>query len=213
MERNMAILMADLSGYTALTERHGPYSAADLIDKYIEIVKNCLVGDSELHERTGDEVMIVSTSADFLLATAIMINQNSSKEDNFLQVHGGMHYGKILKRNNSYFGTAINLASRIASEASPGSIWCSGAFYDALQNKTLSSFQLKGNYNFKNLSEESQLFELVTENRKSFYVDPVCKMLILNEEKAIPHPSSPKIFFCSAGCLEIYTKAGIVNSL
>ncbi len=30
MERNVAILMADLSGYTALTETHGSVSAADL---------------------------------------------------------------------------------------------------------------------------------------------------------------------------------------
>ncbi len=60
MEKNIAILMADLSGYTALTETHGSVAAADLIDKYIGIVENCLVGDSEVHERTGDEIMIVS---------------------------------------------------------------------------------------------------------------------------------------------------------
>ena len=37
MEENIAVLMADLSGYTALTEIHGAVSAANLIDKYIEI--------------------------------------------------------------------------------------------------------------------------------------------------------------------------------
>ena len=61
MEQNIAILVADLSGYTALTEMHGSDTAADLIDKYLEIVQNSLVGASHLHERKGDEVMIVST--------------------------------------------------------------------------------------------------------------------------------------------------------
>jgi class 3 adenylate cyclase len=65
MEENIAVLMADLTGYTALTETHGAASAADLIDRYVEIVEDCLIGDSKLQERIGDEVMIVSSSADF----------------------------------------------------------------------------------------------------------------------------------------------------
>jgi class 3 adenylate cyclase len=40
MEKNIAILMADLSGYTALTETHGSSAAADIIDKYMGIAVN-----------------------------------------------------------------------------------------------------------------------------------------------------------------------------
>src|SRR6266498_5759604 len=117
MEQDIAILIADLSGYTALTETHGALSAADLIDKYIEIVNNSLIGDSHLHERVGDEVMIIADSPDNLLLTAAVLSRNILKEYNFLQIHGALHYGKILKRNNSFFGSAINLTSRIASQA------------------------------------------------------------------------------------------------
>ena len=66
MEENLAILIADLSGYTALTETHGSSTAADMIDKYIEIVKESLVGDSELHQSVGDEVLVVSASPDHI---------------------------------------------------------------------------------------------------------------------------------------------------
>jgi len=45
MEQDIAILIADLSGYTALTETHGASSAADLVDKYVEIVNNSLAGE------------------------------------------------------------------------------------------------------------------------------------------------------------------------
>src|SRR4051794_39993726 len=136
MEENIAILMADLSGYTALTETHGAISAADLIDKYIQIVEDCLVGDSQLKERTGDQVMIVSASPDFLLSTAVTIMKNTSQEKNFLQVHGGLHYGNVLIGNNSYFGSAINLTARIAAKASLGTFWCSGDFISALVDKS-----------------------------------------------------------------------------
>src|SRR5450432_2852997 len=69
MEMNVAILMADLSGYSALTETHGAVTAADLIDKYISLAENCLVGDCRLHQQTGDEIMFVSNSSDVMLAT------------------------------------------------------------------------------------------------------------------------------------------------
>ena len=118
MEENVAILMADLAGYTALTETHGGISAAETVERYLHIVKGSIVGDCRLHEQTGDEVMIVSHSADDLLATADKILRASLFEDNFLPVHGGLHFGKALKRNRQYFGTAVNLAARITSDGS-----------------------------------------------------------------------------------------------
>lgn len=204
MEENISILMADLSGYTALTETHGAFSAADLIDKYIGIVENCLVGDSKLTERTGDEVMIVSSSPDHLLSTAVMIIKNTSKEDNFLQVHGGLHYGKVLKRNNSYFGSTINLTSRITSKANPGTFWCSGEFINALTDKSLFKLQSMGKHKFKNINEEKEMVELACEYQEFFFIDPVCRMLILNKEIAIKHPESESIYFCSPACFDIY---------
>ncbi|MEO7292657.1 MAG: adenylate/guanylate cyclase domain-containing protein [Ginsengibacter sp.] len=203
MEQDIAILIADLSGYTALTETHGPSTAADMIDKYVAIVNDCLVGESKLHQSVGDEVLVVSTSPDQLINTAVMLIQKCSQEHNFLQVHGGLHYGKILKRNNNYFGSAINLTSRIAAKANQGTFWCSSHFVNALPDKTLFTFQSQGMHNFKNVSEENEMHELVIENTSAFHIDPVCRMLIHKKETAVRHPKED-IFFCSDGCRDIY---------
>ena len=208
MEENIAIMMADLSGYTALTETHGPSSAADLIDKYMEIVETCLVGDSKFVERTGDEVMIVSHSADQLLASAVLLMEAISKEENFLEVHGGLHFGKVLKRKNSFFGTTINLTSRIASKASAGCFWCSEEFTNALSGTALVKLEPKGKHSLKNISEHQEMFEVVIENKKNFFIDPICRMLILDTDKAIKHPGED-IFFCSPSCLDIHYKKTI----
>src|ERR1041385_1695225 len=204
MEQDIAILIADLSGYTALTETHGAASAADLIDKYIEIVNNSLVGGSRLHERVGDEVMIVSDSADHLLSTAEMLLQSVLREYNFLQVHGALHYGKLLMRNNSLFGSALNLTSRIASRAQPGVFLCSKDFLNKVTDKKPYSFKSIGNHNFKNVSEETEIFEIVLEKPESLHVDPVCRMLLTEPEKCITHPDHSGLFFCSSNCLEIF---------
>jgi adenylate cyclase len=199
-----AILMADLSGYSALTETHGAISAADLIDKYVEIVKDCLVGDSKLTERVGDEVMIISHSADHLLHTAAAIIANTSKEENFLRVHGGLHYGEVLLRNNSYFGSTINLASRIAKKASPGTFWCSGEFMYALTDASTHRFTPKGKHRFKNIAEEKEMAELSADLTHPFYVDPVCHMLILDTNLAYKHSGLKEIYFCSDACRNMY---------
>lgn len=204
MEQNIAILIADLSGYTALTEAHGASSAADLIDKYIELVNNSLVGNSRVQERVGDEVMIVSESADHLLSTAEVLLQNVFREYNFLQVHGGLHYGKILKRNNNLFGSALNLTSRIAAKAPAGTFLCSKSFLDALMNKEPYSFKSLGAHNFKNVSDESEVFEIALEKPETLHVDPVCRMLLTEPSKCISHPDRPDVFFCSENCLEIF---------
>ena len=212
MEEHIAILMADLSGYTALTETHGPSGAADLVEKYINIVQGCLVGDCQLHGVVGDEVVIVSSSADHLLYTTLLLIQHTAKKENFLQVHGGLHYGKILKRNNNYFGTTINLASRITNQASPGTFCCSADYVAALSDPAAFTFASKGKHLFKNLSEERELFELITDHPKAFIIDPVCRMIIGNVENAVTHSDLPDIFFCSSGCMDIYRRTKSVDS-
>src|SRR5205823_4642800 len=200
MEENMAILMVDLSGYTALTETHGSASAADLIDQYIKIANSCLVGDCRLHERSGDQVMILSPSPDFLLKTALLIGHKTSHEENFLEVHGGLHFGKVLKRGDSYFGSAINLTARIASQANAGTLCCSSDFVQAITNKFPYKMRRKGMFQFKNISEEKEIFELNIHQGEPYYIDPVCRMLIRNLNHAVPHPFEKQKYFCSNHC-------------
>ena len=212
MEENIAMLIADLSGYSALTEMHGSVSAADLIDKYMTIVENCLDHDSKFHERTGDEVIIVSTSPDSLLRTAFRIIQGSSGADNFLQVHGGLHIGKLLKRNNSYFGSVINITSRIAAAANPGTFWCSEEFAHSLSEPSFSDLNPKGKHSFRNISEGKEMYEASIEPKNSFFIDPVCRMQILDTTKAKKHPEPEDIFFCSSACLDIYAGNNLTAS-
>ena len=207
MEENLAVLLADLSGYTALTETHGSIAAADLIDKYMEIVESCLVGDCMVHARTGDEVMVISSSPDSLIATAVLIEGKTCSEENFLQVHGGLHCGMVLKRGDNYYGSVINLTARIASKANEGMFWCSDDFVNALTDKSLFVLNSKGSFQFKNVSRSKEVFEIGLDNKKEFFVDPVCRMLILNPDKAVRDPNNSCIYFCSSHCQDIYNSS------
>jgi adenylate cyclase len=204
MEENLAILMADLSGYTALTEIHGSFTAADLIDKYLNIVNQSLVGDARLIDRTGDAIMIISKSPESLLATSLLLLKTACKEEYFLQLHGGIHFGKVLKRKESYFGSPINLTSRIMDIAKPGTFWCSVDFVNMLNDKSFTTLHSVGKQSFKNVSSEKEVFEIRHDHSTRFFIDPVCRMLILDNKKAIKHSESEDIYFCSVDCHDIY---------
>jgi class 3 adenylate cyclase/YHS domain-containing protein len=204
MEKNVAILVADLSGYSALTETHGALSAANLIDRYIAMAENSLVGDCRLHQQTGDELMFVSDAPDQMLATARRLAVATASEEHFLQVHGGLHYGKLLKRGGNYFGTAINVAARIASKAIAGTFYCSAEFVASVTDNSAPVFQSKGNYLLKNISAEKEIFELSVNKIKINHIDPVCRMVILDPKNAFRHPGKDQLYFCSFQCLEVY---------
>ena len=60
MNKDLAFLLVDLSGYTALTETHGGRTAAEITNQLMSIVGKSLVTPSKLAERIGDEAVIVS---------------------------------------------------------------------------------------------------------------------------------------------------------
>jgi len=213
MEQDIAILIADLSGYTALTEAHGSLSAADLIDKYVDIVNASLIGNSILQERVGDEVMIVSDCADDLLATAELLLQTTQEEYNFLEVHGGLHVGRLLKRNNSYFGSALNLTARIASQANAGTFLCSDDFIRAIADTSLYKFKSKGKYRFKNVTDEKEIFEISLARPTHFCIDPICRMIINKEKSSFVHPTKSHVSFCSQTCLDTYLASETMGNL
>jgi adenylate cyclase len=203
MEKLTGILIADLSGYTALTEAHGSHAAADMIDRYLVLVNRSLVGKCRLQERTGDEVMIVSDDPAELLATARMLLQNTRQEEEFLLLHGGLHYGALLERNGSYFGSALNLAARVASLATPGSIWCTAEFVDAVETGS-DQFVDRGVHSLKNMVVEKQLFEIHAGSTHAFFIDPVCRMLIHSTSSSWSHDALPDVYFCSEACMKNY---------
>jgi hypothetical protein len=58
----------------------------------------------------------------------------------------------------------------------------------------------------KNISEEKEVFELITHHPNAFIIDPVCRMIICNEANAVQHPEMVGILFCSAYCMDIYRR-------
>jgi class 3 adenylate cyclase/YHS domain-containing protein len=209
MEKLIAILMADLSGYTALTEVHGPAQAISIVDKFINLTERSLFGSSSLFERVGDQVVIISEDADDLARTAVALYNNSRREAHFLPVHAGLHYGSVLEQYGSFYGSTVNVAARIASEAKDGSLLASFEFISALKIPKSFHYILYGTPHLKNVLNPTRLFKIIPEvtgHLHVHHVDPVCHMQLEENENDFIHKIDGKEYhFCSPQCLSLFT--------
>lgn len=204
MEKKAAVLMADLTGYTAMTDVHGGASAAVLIDKYMQLVEQALKGGTQIIQRVGDQVVLLADNADDIVNTAIELHSLILCEHQLLSIHAGIHYGLVFVDKGDLFGSTINIASRIMNMAEHGQILCSS---DLVENITpeLHSFRNLGKFNFKNVMKEIAIYELLTETKTQIFIDPVCHMQIdAKRTEYIYRYNDKEYHFCSQHCLDLF---------
>ena len=204
-EIEIVLLVADLSGYTALTEAHGNISAAKVVNRYIEIAEESLYESTTLIERVGDEILIAGTDAADIIKTALKLVHKIETEPFFLTVHAGIHTGKVLEQGGHYFGSALNIASRVASHARGCQILCTKAVAEMAGEMEDIKYRAIGEVNFKNIFEPVALFEIITDCRKleMNIVDPVCHMLVSPESAPAQLTfKDNNYYFCSFECAQ-----------
>lgn len=212
-EQQLSILMADLSGYTAMTEVHGAESAIRVVGRYLGLAERSLKGSAKLIERVGDQLVIVSANPFDIADTAIALMQYSRDENLFLQVHAGIHYGPVVESDGSYFGTAMNLTSRVASRAKAGSILCTEAFIKQLEASPGYQFQKPQPVIFKNLLHPVITAEMVVSGSTgvSKLMDPVCRMQLDTDQHYSYSSDGKEYHFCSEECLSVFKHSHVLN--
>jgi adenylate cyclase len=207
-EIDIVFLVADLSGYTALTEAHGNISAAKVVNRYTEIAKESLYEGTSLLEQVGDEVIIAGNDAAGIIKTALKLIHKIETEPFFPTVHAGIHAGKVLEQKGHYFGSALNIASRVASHARGCQILCTKAVVEMAGEMEDIKYRAVGEVNFKNIFEPVTIFEIITDCRKleMNVIDPVCRMLVSPESAAAHLTFKDKnYYFCSFECAKKFT--------
>ena len=191
-----------------MTEVHGPTAAASIIERYVGLVDESLVGSSYILERIGDQVVIVSSKADDIINTAFTLHKKAKLEDHFLPIHAGIHYGEVFMQDGHLFGSTMNLTARIASRAKEGKILCSKDFLQALTNLKQYQYLFHGRIRFKNVIRSIEIIEMIPSYSAALqpkFIDPVCHLELKQEESLFRYKRKNKIHhFCSQQCMNIF---------
>lgn len=208
-ETDAVFVMADLSGFTALTEAHGNLRAADVVARYQEIVRSVLEPGVRFLERVGDEVVLVAEEAAPAIRTAVRLRDAIEREPLFPMVRIGLHAGRVVERDGEYVGAALNVAARVTAHARPGQILATetiAAAARALPDVTLCRL---GDVKFKNVIGPVPVFELVCRpDEAPAVIDPVCRMRVDPETAParLVHEGAPR-HFCSLACAKAFLEA------
>ncbi|HTX45938.1 MAG TPA: adenylate/guanylate cyclase domain-containing protein [Solirubrobacteraceae bacterium] len=115
----VAILFADLAGYTRLTEEEGELQAVDAVERFVEAVEVTLPDEARIIKTIGDEVMVVGSDPAALTDWAVGFQRLQSERP---LPRIGVHYGDALYRDGDYYGRDVNIASRVAARSAGGEV-------------------------------------------------------------------------------------------
>ena len=209
-EIDRALLIADLSGYTALTETHGALHASDVVLHFGRMAEASLEAGVAIVDRVGDQVLCAGADPLAVLRTALRLCTKVEREPEFLKMQAGIHQGAVVAREDRLFGSPLNLTARLAARARGGQILCTEPIARAAGEFPGVTAQALGEQRFKNVSSPVAIFELVRGDRlgEANATDPVCRMQveIARAAGAIAFQGAT-YHFCSRECARLFAEA------
>jgi class 3 adenylate cyclase len=156
-------LFADLRGYTAFADTRGDAAAADLLDRYRELVREVLAGLGGAEIKTeGDSFYVVFPSASRAVAAGLAIvarvGAPAPAPIDAIRVGIGIHAGEAEERAEGYVGTAVNIAARVCARARPGEVLVTDTVRALTRTSGSYRFIPRGRPALKGIAEPIALF-------------------------------------------------------
>jgi len=166
------ILFTDIEGSTALTERLGDAKARGVLRAHERAVRDALAvhGGSEV-KTTGDGFMASFGSPTRALECAVAIQKAfgpltpdpspvaAGEGREILRVRIGLNAGEPVAEEGDLFGTAVNMAARIAGQAQGGEILVSDVVRQLVAGKGFV-FADRGEFVAKGFEEPVRVYEV-----------------------------------------------------
>ena len=195
------VVFVDLVRFTSLTDIHGDVTAADAAETLTGIVRDSLAGGVELVKSLGDGVLLVAEYPVDGLRTASTVIEQLHAGTTGLDARGGLHHGAVVWRGNDVFGTAVNLAARLAALAQPGRLVMTRGVAVHGAELGLDSSPL-GEQLVRGLRTPIEMFQIdPCLHADDSVTDPVCGMRLRRADAL--HPAG-NTGFCSPRCEGLY---------
>lgn len=204
-ELPLAVLFVDLAGFTPLTEAMGDLAAADVLDRFSDLVRDVASRCSgRVVKQIGDEFMLVLPSGREAVSAGVSILRRAASEPDFPAVRIGAHDGRALYREADYLGAAVNVAARVTSEAARGQFLVTRAVERSAADVPDVEWIPVGRRALKGVAEPVEVFEVRSVGGVAPRpVDPVCGMEIDDQgcEQRLEWQGRT-VLFCSDRCLQ-----------
>lgn len=166
VEKEMAVLFADVSGSTRLYELLGDTKAFVAINGCLDLLKRVTAQHGgQVVKTIGDEIMAVLPSADAAVQAACEMQTEVTAQppvENIpIAIRIGLHFGPVLETDDDVFGDTVNIAARMAKIAHGCQIITSDSTISRLHPLMRASARLLDALTVKGKIEDIHVYEVV----------------------------------------------------
>ena len=161
--RQVTVAFADLVGFTRIGEVVSPEELGQLANRLADLARDVTAPPVRFIKTIGDAVMFVCPEPAPLLDIVLKLVEVVDTDDDFPRLRAGVAAGMAVSRAGDWFGSPVNVASRVTGVARPGTVLVADSVWDALTESGGSdSFQgsFAGARRLKGIKNEVKVFRV-----------------------------------------------------
>ncbi len=157
--QRLVIGFADLVGFTAFTEAADAEQFMDVIGQFESEVQEIVVANGgTVVKMIGDEVMFVTQHTDEAVRVARQLTSVCRDTAGLDGMRVGLSRGEVINSGGDYYGTIVNIASRIVGMSFPDAIVATQSVVDALPG-TVARTSL-GPHELRGIRDPIELYQI-----------------------------------------------------
>lgn len=156
--RLITIAFADLVGFTRLGEVVPPEDLEKLAHRLADLARDVAVAPVRYVKSIGDEVMLVSSDPAAMLDAVLDLLDATEKDPDFPRLRVGLATGMAVSRAGDWFGSSVNLASRVTGAARPGAVLVAESTRVAIGDVDHVTWSFAGARRLKNIKDDVKVF-------------------------------------------------------
>ncbi|MEB3033833.1 adenylate/guanylate cyclase domain-containing protein [[Mycobacterium] nativiensis] len=158
--RHVAVAFADLVGFTRLGEMVPPEELVELAERLTVLGQEIAVPPVRFIKTIGDAVMFVSPEPAALVDAVLKLVEAAQADQSLPRLRAGIAAGEAVSRVGDWFGSPVNLASRVTGVARPGAVLVAEPVRVELAESDGFRWSFAGKRRLKGISGEVNLYRV-----------------------------------------------------
>lgn len=158
--RQVTVGFADLVGFTRIGEAVSPEELGHLANRLAALARDITVPPVRFIKTIGDAVMLVCPEPLPLLDVLVKLVDTVDGDNDFPRLRAGAAAGMAVSRAGDWFGSPVNVASRVTGVARPGTVLVADSVWDIVCDSGQFEGSFAGARRLKGIKTETKLFRI-----------------------------------------------------
>ncbi|OBI81438.1 adenylate/guanylate cyclase domain-containing protein [Mycobacterium sp. 1245805.9] len=158
--RQITVAFADLVGFTRLGEVVSAEELGQLANRLAHLARDVTVPPVRFVKTIGDAAMFVCPEPLPILDVVLKLVEAVDTDNDFPRLRAGVASGMAVSRAGDWFGSPVNVASRVAAVARPGTVLVADSVWEAVSENGNLQGSFAGARRLKGIKNEVKLFRV-----------------------------------------------------